>query len=66
MLSINEKENNLEKSKDTLRKTLIKKENTGTNNSIDNGYISTLLLILSVGFIAGALVVLSYFFISRG
>lgn len=66
MQAINEKENNLEKSKDTLRKTLIKKENTGTNNSIDNGYISTLLLILSVGFIAGALVVLSYFFISRG
>ena len=66
MQASNEKEKNLENGKDSLKKTLIKKEKTGTSSSTDNGYINTLLLTLSVGFIAGAVAVLTYLFISRG
>lgn len=66
MQASNEKEKNPENGKDPLKKTLIKKEKTGTSNSTDNGYINTLLLTLSVGFIAGAVAVLTYLFISRG
>lgn len=66
MQASNEKEKNPENGKDPLKKTLIKKEKTGTSSSTDNGYINTLLLTLSVGFIAGVVAVLTYLFISRG
>lgn len=49
-----------------MSRVLTKKENASTSNSTDNGYINTLLLTLSVGFIAGAVAVLTYLFISRG
>ena len=49
-----------------MSRVLTKKEKTGTSSSTDNGYINTLLLTLSVGFIAGAVAVLTYLFISRG
>ena len=49
-----------------MSRVLTKKENASTSNSTDNGYINTLLLTLSVGFIAGAVAALTYLFISRG
>ena len=55
-----EKENSIKRNLQPMKRVLEK-----SNNPDNNGYISTLLLTLGVGFISGIVSALAYLFISR-
>ena len=55
-----EREKSKENSLQPMKRVLEKSSNPGSN-----GYISTLLLTLGVGFISGVVAIMTYLFISR-